>query len=582
MEVIMKKIYIAFTVVAAVLLTACHQPQFIESNADRQGITSLSVIFTSGKYADMEMTRYVIPEDVYESGIFDIPLPKYYPETSDESTAPYLASLKVQAELQPNFKISPGLGVLNLTEEHSFTLTDPKGNSRPITIRAHRASSSKSELVSLVIEDMMISCIIYKDKKEILVPYLEDLSSVSVSGQVSPHAKISKIGGKDYVKTEKFNMNTGSTVVVLAEDGKTKSTYSVTQGMPEKIDMGLNPASIAPLFCIDAVTMAGLPGYDQLAYVSIAALTNYMVVSVGEGHKPVYFDGFNGTRIGEIVLGEAVADVIANDDAEHLLIANFALGGDDREDVKIYATSSVQTAPTLLGSFTNPLNVPVGHRMKVVGNIETDAVIVFTAEGISGKTYASEVVCVKVHQGQLSGEPVVMNLVSYGHDWGSAPVSLATVAPASVDPEKDGVFLAYYQGSHINTDAEGKMILHYLNKGNDKTVASFANTNWNLNCLDVKTFNYARYMCLLIVGHFPQWATTPMLHMFDVTDPESASLMFSDTEITSFKQSDSVPDVSAAGDVCLAPSADGYRIYLYYYDHGNQTIGAYVADCIKI
>lgn len=582
MEVIMRKIFIAFTVVAAVLFTACHQPQFIESNADRQGITSLSVIFTSGKYADMEMTRYVIPEDVYESGIFDIPIPWYYPETSDETTAQYMLSLKVQAELQPNFKISPGLGVLDLTEEHRYTLTDPKGNTRPIIVKAHRAHSSKAELVSFLIKDMMASCIIYKDRNEILVPYLGDLSSVSVSGQVSPHAKLYKVGGKSYVETGKYNMNTGSTVSVLADDGKTEKVYSVKQGMPEKIDMGLNPASVAPLFCIDAVTMAGLPGYNQLAYVSLAALSNYMVVSVGEGQKPVYFNGFNGTRIGEIVLGEAVADVIANDDAEHLLIANCAQGGDNREDVKIYVTSSVQTAPTLLGSFTNPLSVPVGHRMKVIGNIEADAVILFTAEGVSGLTYASEVICIKVHQGQISGDPVVMDLSSYGHDWGSAPVSLATVAPASVDPVKDGVFLAYYQGSKVNTDASGKMLLHYLNKGNDKAVASLVNTNWNPNCLDVKTFNEARYMCLLIVGHFPQWSTTPMVYMFDVTDPEYASLLFSDTEITSFKQSEPVSDVSAAGDVCLAPSADGYRIYMYYYDHGNQTIGAYVADCIKI
>ncbi len=577
----MKKIFISLTIIAAGVFSSCHEPLLIESNADRQGITSLSVIFTTGKYADMEMTRYAIPEDVYEEGYFDIPLPWYYPETSDDVTKDYLFELKVQAELQPNFKISPQLGILDLTEEHKYTLTDPKGNTRPITITAHRAHSSNAELVSFLINDMMMSCIIYKDTKEILVPYLGDLSSVSVSGQVSPHATLSKISGKSYNAGSKYNLNAGATVSVLADDQKTEIEYTVKQGMPDKIDMGLNPASVAPLFCIDAVTMAGLPAYNQPSYVSLAALENCLVVSVGGGAVPVCFNGFNGARTGQIALGEAVADVIANDDAEHLLIANFAQGGDNREDVRIYVTSSVQTAPTLLGTFTNPLSVPVGHRMKVLGNVDTDAVVVFTAEGISGVTYASEAVCIYVHNGQIQGEPEVLDLLAYGHDWGAAPVGMATVVPASLTPAKDGCFLTYYQGTKLNSDAGGAMILHYLNKGKDNAVGGFANSNWNPNCLDIKSFNEARYMCMLIVGHFPQWSTTPMLYMFDVTDPESASLMFSDTEIGSFQQSQPVEGVSAAGDVCLAPTADGYRMYLYYYDYGNQTIGAYTADCIK-
>ena len=38
----------------------------------------------------------------------------------------------------------------------------------------------------------------------------------------------------------------------------------------------------------------------------------------------------------------------------------------------------------------------------------------------------------------------------------------------------------------------------------------------------------------------------------------------------------------ASGDVVLVPSVDGYRMYLYYYDHHTQVIGAYVADCFEI
>ena len=37
----------------------------------------------------------------------------------------------------------------------------------------------------------------------------------------------------------------------------------------------------------------------------------------------------------------------------------------------------------------------------------------------------------------------------------------------------------------------------------------------------------------------------------------------------------------AAGDVTIAPSADGFKVYVYYYDHNSQVVGGYVADCIK-
>jgi hypothetical protein len=37
----------------------------------------------------------------------------------------------------------------------------------------------------------------------------------------------------------------------------------------------------------------------------------------------------------------------------------------------------------------------------------------------------------------------------------------------------------------------------------------------------------------------------------------------------------------ASGDVVMAPSVDGFMLYIYYYDHNSQVIGGYSADCIK-
>lgn len=564
---------------AMLVTNACHQPQFIESNADRQGLTSLSAIFTSGKYENQVLAKYVIGEDAYEEGYFEIPVPYYFPITSNDVTKDYMFELRVQAELQPNFKISPQLGALDLTEENQFTLTDPKGNSRKIIITGKRVKSSDTELVTFTITDMMISCIIYKDQKKILVPYLGDLSNVSVSGQVAPHATLAKIGSKVYTPAGKYNLNSGATVTVLADDGKTEGLYKVEQGLPDKIDQGFNKSSFAPLFNIDPVTMAGLPAYNQLAYVSLASLESYLVVSTGNG-VPVYLNRFTGAKQGSINLGSAVADVITNDEAEHMLIANCAEGGTGAQAVNIYTTSSVKEAPVLFHSFTNPIDVPIGHRMKVMGDISGDAVIVFTSEGIDGVTTASKAVVLYVKGGKVSGEASVVDFAPLGLSWGSAPVGFATVAPASLTPDQDGFYVDYYGE---NSDADGNYLLHYIDgKMKDNIFDRIGNWATNTNCLDSKTFNNSRYMALFVVSHFPLWGVGPQLYLYDITSADSPSQVTAVTGIEWIQKGDYDGTIGASGDVVLCPTADGYRMYIYYYDHHSQAIGGYVVDCIKI
>ena len=38
----------------------------------------------------------------------------------------------------------------------------------------------------------------------------------------------------------------------------------------------------------------------------------------------------------------------------------------------------------------------------------------------------------------------------------------------------------------------------------------------------------------------------------------------------------------AAGDVVMAQSADGFKVYVYYFDHNCGVIGGYVADSIDM
>ena len=582
--------------VLPLLAAACHQPEYVAPTANRQGLTSIAAIIPSGMYAEQELGRLMVTEP--EAERFEIPIPYFYPESSNDETLIYMMSLRVQAELQPNWKITPRLGVMNLLEENEFTLTDPSGNSRKIIITGTREKSSKCSLLSLMVDEVKTSGVIYEEEGKILIPYLSDLSSVHVLAQVVPHAKITDINGKAYNEKTKYNMNTGAKITVTAHNGTTTKTYNVEQGIPALMGQGLRTESVAQLCNVDPVTQVGLPAYTDKCFVSLAGIGSQILVGIGNGRAPFIVDAFTGNKVGEMVLGGASAECITNDDAGHILLCDYAPTMMDfvKEDgstvpilqsqtVNIWTTDSPGTAPTLFHTFANPLGFPIGHRMKVIGDITGDAVIVFTAEGIVGYSTTAAMCYILIRDGVIS-EVKTKDFAGLGLGWGAAPVNFATVVPASVNPEKDGWFLDYYEGNSDPSVPHGGQdcyILHYIDsKDRDTWVELMGNWAINPNCLAVRTFNGGRFMALFGVSHFPEWSIQPRLHFFEITEPTAVTALLKNDAIGIFQKGATNGEFGAAGDVALVTSPDGYRLYVYYYDHHAQAIGAYVADCFEI
>ena len=209
----MKKIFILITTLATLLLSSCQKPQFIETTADRQGLTSLTAIFTFGPYVDQELAKLIIDDDSIDR--FVIPIPYYYPITSDNQTIGYMSSVRVQAELQPNYKLSPALTILDLELENEFTYTDPHGNSRKIIITGERVKSSECDVLSFTLDSPKVSGVVDKANRTIILPTKDDVSKSSATVAVSAHAEIfpDPSRARDYTKPVKFT--------VTAHDGTT-------------------------------------------------------------------------------------------------------------------------------------------------------------------------------------------------------------------------------------------------------------------------------------------------------------------------------------------------------------------------
>lgn len=553
-------------------LSSCHKPEFVESNADRQGLTSLTAIFTFGPYVNQELAKLTIEDDSQDR--FVIPIPFYFPENTDDQTLIYMTKIRVQAQLQPNYKLSPSLGILDLTEDNKFTYTDPHGNSRTIVITGERVKSSANDITSFsIVSPKTIPGVINKETKVVVLPTKDDLNACAAEIGLSPHARISPDPSKPH------NYNDGFKFTVTSDNG-TSCEWTVQKGDPEKLPLGIDVNSREHLFNLDPVSRLGLPPYTDEIIPSIASVDGKFLVSIGDGNAPMVLNGLDGSFIGNLNLGSAACGSIANDEGGNLLIMNAAKGGDNMESENIYRTRSVSAEPELFYSFDNPVSYTIGHRVKVVGDIDGDAAIVFTGEGVAGVTSCGQVVVVKV-EGGVPQEPVVFDFYTNNAlAWGEAPVHYATVAPASTDIQNDGFFLDYYEGES-QTDVNIDMLHWITGSYKDTQITTYGGDSaWalNANCLDVKSFNNCRYLAVFVVSHFPQWGMGPQLYLYDATDPSSLGLLMSNDGIEWYQKGAAG---IAAGDVIMVPSADGFYLTVYYYDHNSAAIGAYRVDCIK-
>ena len=562
-----KTILSLLAMVMLVSVTSCEDPEYVAPTADRQGLTSLTAIFTSGPFVDQEMARLELGDEMPDRLV--IPVPWFYPITSDDETTQYMTSVRVQAALDANCFIEPPLTVLDLTKENAFTYTDAHGNKKNIIITGERVKSNACELLAFSINEPALAGVIDKAAKKVSLISAESLESVLASYEVSAHATISPDPS-----TEALNYNEPVTLTVIAHDGVTKAEYTVVKDVPEKIESGFNKESIEQLFNFDPVSNLGMPAFDQLVGPSLAAIGGKLVICLGDGTTPIYVNGLTGVKMGEINLGSAAAGSVTNDEGENLLIVNKA---EAHSTVNIYRTSSVTEAPTLFYSFLNDTSLPLGAKMKVIGNIDNDALIVFTNSGVDGVTTSNTITIVTVQGGVATGVQV-MNIPGVG--WGSAPVNTATVVAPSTNLA-DGYIFSYYQSwaklAWFNAD------------GSQYAAFTSDSTGWGLNpnCLDSKRFNNVNYVALFVVSHFPAWGMGPQLFLYNVNDRSKfsgttawdlACLELANQSIEWYQiGSYSV----ASGDVVIAPSADGFKLYIYYYDHNSQVVGGYAADCIK-
>lgn len=582
-----KKTYILLAAALSVAVS-CHQPEWVEPTASRQGMTSLTAYFTSGQYTEMELGKLEVPEGENPDR-YVIPIPWYYPEETYDVTTLHLSRVRVRAELAENCSINPPLTILDLNIDNAFTYTDAQGVSKPIVITGERVKSSTTDMIALNLinpatDEVVIEGFVDNDERTVYLFSVEDLSGLVA--EVTPWYHASVEGAKEtgertgiYRFAEAEDWNTERTVTVRAHDGKSLGDFTVVKRNPEKIAYGFNAGSVKELFNIDPGTRLGVPPYTQEGVLTSIAYSNgCLVVNHNDGNPPFYIDGRNGSRLGDMNVGGLSVGAVTNDEAGNILLCNRLEG---KGTFEIYRTASVTEVPELFCSYESEISLPLGSKIKVIGNIDTEACIVVNYDGVAGVTTASQVLNLIIKGGALA-DAYVTDFSAVGYSWGDAPTNSSGIVSTTVDGS-NGWFYASYAINGM-TWVKKNMGLGPLVDTNNAGQAWLLNPN----CLDSKRFNNATYMALMVCHHFPAWEGQPSVWVYDITDPASTSGKYQDSPslvtynswITYFNGTNAAESVSS-GDVVMGASPDGFKVYIYYYDHYAGAIGGYSADCVK-
>ena len=572
----MKKIYYLLIVSALALFSSCQEPEYIEPTAERQGITSLTAYFTTGKYVDQALARLDVTDETTENYVIEIPW--FFPEETEDPTTIYMSNLRVRAELAPNCKIEPPLTVLDLNQENHFTFTNNRGESRPITITGKRTKSRRTDLISFnVIGIFGCEGFVDNDERKIYLFTNDDLSGYTAEAVPCVHATIKN--AEDLAKPKDYNKP--QTITVIAQDGVTETEYTITKEAPTKIPYGFNTASAKELFSLNAANL-GFPAYTEAVNPSLGVVESKLVISMGNGTAPKYLNGVTGVVEGELNLGSAVADGMTSDSAGNLILTNNAAGG---ETVDIYTTNSLSTAPQLYYSFTNETTFVVGNVVRVIGDIKSDARMILTHEGVSGVT-VSNLVTELVIRG---GEVVENNLIDYSTvypGWGETAIHYAKVTPVSIEPA-DGVMISSYSNS-VQVGDDSHYYLAYINGNMNKTEkdlfeVDYCNWGKNPNSMNAMVYNNATYLVHFVTTQFPAWGQNPGLYVYDISTPsfiKSSEPVLMNKSLTQHNITNA-EESNACGDVIMSQSADGFKLFVYYFDHYAQAIGGYSVNSIK-
>jgi hypothetical protein len=547
----MKVFRIIFIIIAALSINGCAD---VEStvNDSSNVMSNLYVTFADGT-GGFSPTM----SEPYNNEV-TINIPWYYPDGTYNQTS--LDSLIITSTIPNNSLLKPSMGLTNFSSPIEYSLTNLKGDVQKYKVSVVRKKSSKAEILSFLLNETNISCIVTDSL--VVIPFTKlDVSSQTATYKISNYAKISPDPSLAH------NYTVPLKYTVTADDG-TIAYYTAKIGRAIKLEKGFS--SMKMLWSKSAGDLV----FSDYAQISLAVCGDYIVTPLSNcwdsGSSAKYYNRSNGAYVGDLnVTGVSGLYALANDESGKMVGINNLYAG---QYVRIYKWNSVTSTPELLIN-TNSWDCVggssfYGRNLSVYGNLDKDAVIMTTTDGTGGTNSILKWV---IKDGKVVSQ--TPELIKYGKSWGY----VAKAIPVGTTSGSN-YFLCSNYPSYID----------YVN-GPDNSIISSFSPNFlpslrgltpNLTYFE---FNNSKYAAIIDAS-----AYSGAMQLFDVTQTSLISTSCTSADYSKFHVFDGESNYlvcpnanwNVTGDVAIAPtSTDGFTKDVYFL-LTNGGIVAYEMNCI--
>ena len=230
------KILSIISVIAFLMgISACHSPEEFNPTVERNIINNLTASFPDDDSDDNSFTS----EIDYTNHVITVVFPYNYPKLSDNVLQlSDLKKMRVIADLDNNVYVYPTLLFMDMTKDNFITVKDQTGASTEYKVVAEIRKSNECAITKFKITSLGLSGIINESTKTISLISLESIGEVLADISISHGATISPDP-----RTVALNYDQDQKITVTAQNGTTKSTYTVKKEIPEKIAAGLRANS---------------------------------------------------------------------------------------------------------------------------------------------------------------------------------------------------------------------------------------------------------------------------------------------------------------------------------------------------
>ncbi len=207
-------------------ISACHSPEEFNPTVERNIINNLTASFPDDDSDDNSFTS----EIDYTNHVITVVFPYNYPKLSDNVLQlSDLKKMRVIADLDNNVYVYPTLLFMDMTKDNFITVKDQTGASTEYKVVAEIRKSNECAITKFNITSLGLSGIINESTKTISLISLESIGEVLADISISHGATISPDP-----RTVALNYDQDQKITVTAQNGTTKSTYTVKKEIPRK------------------------------------------------------------------------------------------------------------------------------------------------------------------------------------------------------------------------------------------------------------------------------------------------------------------------------------------------------------